>query len=129
MVNWSSRTTRPVRRRRNGYALSAFFALKIYALLVPNRISRTPVELRLLYLGNATMYSIPVDDTTLNGMERQLQALWSTINRALEKSNFPARTSALCNWCSFQTMCPAFEGVDLGAEPAEARPEPASVSS
>ena len=110
------------------YALSAFFALKIYALLVRNRIGRTPVELRLLYLGNATMYSIPIDDTALNGMERQLQALWGAINRALEQSNFPPRTSALCNWCSFQEMCPAFEGAEIGNGPTEARPEPASVA-
>ena len=44
--------------------------------------------MRLLYLGNATLYSIPIDDTALNGMERQLRALWGAINRAIERSNF-----------------------------------------
>ena len=110
------------------YALSAFFALKIYALLVRNRIGRTPVELRLLYLGNATLYSIPIDDTALNGMERQLRALWGAINRAIERSNFPPRTSVLCNWCSFQDICPAFEGVEIADGPNAARPEPAAVT-
>ncbi len=110
------------------YALSAFFALKIYALLVRNRVGRTPVELRLLYLGNATMYTIPIDDTALNGMQRQLRALWAAINRAIERSHFPTRTSVLCNWCSFQDVCPAFEGTALTEVPIKARPEPASVA-
>lgn len=109
------------------YALSAFFALKIYALLIRNRLGRTPAELRLLYLGNATMYRIPIDDTALNGMERQLKALWGAINRAIERTHFPPRTSVLCGWCSFQSMCPAFEGMDIEGAPEEARPEPASV--
>ena len=111
------------------YALSAFFALKIYALLIRNRLGRTPVELRLLYLGNATMYRIPIDDTALDGMERQLKALWGAINRAIERSQFPPRTSALCGWCSFQNICPAFEGIDLEPGSEIARPEPASINS
>lgn len=110
------------------YALSAFFALKIYALLVRNRIGRTPIELRLLYLGNATMYRIPIDDAALDGMERQLKALWTAINRAIEREHFPPRTSVLCGWCSFQDICPAFEGVEPPGEQSDARPEPASVT-
>lgn len=90
------------------YALAAFFALKIYALLVRHRLDRTPRELRLLYLGNAVMYRIPVDDAQLDAMERQLAALWTAINRAIEQERFPPRPSKLCNWCSFQDRCPAF---------------------
>ncbi len=90
------------------YALGAFFALKIYALLIRNRMGRTPRQLRLLYLGNSVMYQIRVDDAQLDAMERQLSALWSAINRAIEEQRFPPRPSRLCNWCSFQSRCPAF---------------------
>ncbi len=90
------------------YALSAFFALKIYALLIRTRLGRTPTELRLLYLGNATMYRVNVDDAQLDAMRRQLQALWKAINRALERQHFPPKPGPLCNWCSFQDRCPAF---------------------
>ena len=90
------------------YAFSAFFALKIYALLLRSRIGRTPIKLRLLYLGNTTTYSLPVNGVVLDGMERQLKALWAAINRAVERSEFPTRTSVLCGWCSFQGVCPAF---------------------
>lgn len=90
------------------FALGAFFALKIYALLVRNRIGRTPVELRLMYLGNSVMYRVPVVDAQLDGMERQLNALWAAIERAIDRDHFPPRVSRLCDWCSFQSICPAF---------------------
>lgn len=105
------------------YALAAFFALKIYALLVRSRYGRTPAELRLMYLGNSTVYSIPVSDRVLDGMERQLQALAAAIRRAISRHDFPPRPSVLCNWCSFQDICPAFEGVDNGNAPAAPRPQ------
>ncbi|MDE0710494.1 MAG: PD-(D/E)XK nuclease family protein [Acidimicrobiia bacterium] len=99
------------------YALPAFFALKIYALLVQRQRGRTPAELRLMYLGNSTVYSIEIDRNTLEGIERQLLALTATIRAAVESDNFPPKPSALCRWCAFQDLCP--EGQ------AYARPEPA----
>jgi putative RecB family exonuclease len=90
------------------YAIPAFFALKIYALLIRKRINRTPDMLRLLYLNGPTVYEIPVTDAQLDAMERQLGALWTAIDRAIESSNFPARPGKLCGWCPFQDRCPAF---------------------
>lgn len=90
------------------YALPAFFALKIYALLIRKRLGRTPVELRLLYLNGPTLYRLPVNDTQLNGIERQLRALWDRINRSIDADHFPPRTGPLCGWCSFQDLCPAW---------------------
>ncbi len=98
------------------FALPAFFALKIYALLVQRQTGRTPAELRLMYLGNSTVYSIEIDRNTLDGIERQLLALSTTIRAAIERDNFPPKPSALCRWCSFQDLCP--EGQ------AYAKPEP-----
>ena len=110
------------------YALPAFFALKIYALLVRHRFGRTPAELRLMYLGNSTVYSIPVSDRMLDGMERQILALATAIRRALSRNDFPPRPSVLCGWCSFQDICPAFAEVDNGQAPEKPRPESVAVS-
>lgn len=96
------------------YALPAFFALKIYALLVRRRFEQAPAELRLLYLGSSTVYSIPVDDRMLDGIERQVTALAKTISKAIEQDHFPPRPSALCGWCSFRSICPAFEETPAG---------------
>ncbi|GIU92370.1 MAG: hypothetical protein KatS3mg011_1276 [Acidimicrobiia bacterium] len=90
------------------YALPAFFALKIYALLVRRRFSETPAEVRLLYLDGPTLYRMPIDDPQLDAMDRQLRALWEAIERAIADDRFPPRPSRLCDWCSFRDRCPAF---------------------
>jgi putative RecB family exonuclease len=90
------------------YALPAFFALKIYALLIRNRTGETPKELRLLYLNGPTLYRLTVDDKQLDGIDRQLRALWAAIERAMSSDNYPPRPGRLCDWCAFQGICPAF---------------------
>lgn len=92
------------------YALSAFFALKIYALLIRNKLGETPKEVRLLYLNGPTLYRLPIDDRQLDAMDGQLRALWSAIEKALANDRFPARPGPLCDWCSYQEICPAFTG-------------------
>ena len=92
------------------YALPAFFALKIYALLIRKRTGETPKEVRLLYLNGPTLYSLPIESHQLDAMDGQLRALWNAINRALESDRFPTRPGRLCSWCSFQDICPAWDG-------------------
>ena len=107
------------------FALPAFFALKIYALLTRKHFGRAPVQLRLLYLNGPTLYSLDVDDQQLDAMERQVRALWEAILRAEERQSYPPRPSRLCDWCSFQAICPAFGGTGEPTADMERRPEPA----
>lgn len=95
------------------YALPAFFALKIYALLIRSRLGETPAEVCLIYLNGPTVYRFPIDDGQLDAMERQLRALWKAINRAIEQNNFPPRPGRLCDYCSFRDRCPAFATSDV----------------
>jgi putative RecB family exonuclease len=90
------------------YAIPAFFALKIYALLIRKRTGRTPVRLKLMYLNGPTVYEIPVTGAQLDATHRKLEALWSAINRAIINNQFPARPGKLCSWCQFRDLCPAF---------------------
>jgi putative RecB family exonuclease len=90
------------------YSIPAFFALKIYALLIRNRTGRTPVRLKLMYLNGPTVYQIPVNDAQLDATKRQLEALWSAINRAIVRNEFPTRPGRLCDWCQYRDRCPAF---------------------
>lgn len=102
------------------YALPAFFALKIYALLIRTRTGETPAEVRLLYLRGPTVYRLAIDDGQLDGVDRQLRALWDAIDRAIANDHFPPRPGPRCSWCSFKSVCPAFA--------AESRPEPQLVA-
>lgn len=90
------------------YALPAFFALKIYALLIRIREGRTPAALRLIYLNGPTVYEIPVNDQQLDAVHRQLTALWTAIERAIDTDRFPTRTGPLCDYCAYRDICPAF---------------------
>jgi putative RecB family exonuclease len=90
------------------YALPAFFALKIYALLIRRRTGETPKEIRLLYLNGPTEYRLGIDDRQLDAMDGQLRALWNAIQRAMTSGRFPTRPGRLCDWCSFKGICPAF---------------------
>lgn len=90
------------------YALPAFFALKIYALLIRNSTGETPSEVRLLYLNGPTLYRLPIEDRQLDAMHAQLRALWTAIDRAMESERFPARPGRLCDWCSYKEICPAW---------------------
>jgi len=94
------------------YAMSSFFALKIYALLIRNRLGETPKEVRLLYLNGPTLYRLPIDDRQLDAMDGQLRALWAAIERAMASDRFPTRPGRLCDWCSYQEICPAFTDGD-----------------
>ena len=90
------------------FAEPAFFALKIYALLIREKLGRTPAEVRLLYLNGPTLYRLAITDGQLDAMNQQLQALWKAIDRAIESQTFPPRVNKLCDWCSYQDLCPAF---------------------
>lgn len=97
------------------YALPAFFALKIYALLVRRRFGETPAEVRLLYLNGPTLYRLPIEDAQLDAMDRQLRALWDAINLAIDTNRFPPRPGRLCDWCSFRDRCPAWAEQEAAA--------------
>lgn len=103
------------------YALPAFFALKIYALLIRKRLGRTPKEVRLLYLNGPTLYRLPIHDKQLDAMDQQVRALWAAISRALERNDFRPRPGKLCDWCSFQSICPAFSDEPEAAQKLEKR--------
>ena len=91
------------------YATKAFFALKIYALLIRQTRGITPDRIRLLYLNGPTEYTMDINDQQLDAMHRQLEALWTAITKAIDTDVWPARTSPLCDWCDFKAeLCPAW---------------------
>ena len=113
------------------YAMPAFFALKVYALLIRKRTGKTPIELRLMYLTGPTEYRLPVTDQQLDAIDQHLRALWARINEAIETNNFPATKNNLCGWCFFQNICPAWADEaaseeSAAIEPTSPRPEPIS---
>lgn len=92
------------------YAGDVLFQLKFYALMLYRLRGVVVARLRLVYLGDSRLLEYSPDEAGLLAFERGVVALWRAIARATETGVFPARRSRLCDWCSFQALCPEFGG-------------------
>lgn len=88
----------------------ALFQMKFYALVLWRTSGRVPRELRLLYLGDRMMLRYAPEADELRAFQRNLEALWEAISRAIRTGDWRARPSRLCDWCDHQALCPAFGG-------------------
>jgi putative RecB family exonuclease len=66
--------------------------------------------LQLIYLGNGEIVRYAPDGTDLLATERKINALWQAIDRARTSGDWRPRQSRLCDWCSYQALCPVFGG-------------------
>ncbi len=98
------------RAPREAFEQKALFQLRCYALALWRSQGVVPTVLQLLYLGDGQVLRYEPDEADLLATERKLRALWQAILRAYETGVWPPRTSKLCDYCSFQAMCPAFGG-------------------
>ncbi|CAB1120561.1 unnamed protein product [Ectocarpus sp. CCAP 1310/34] len=86
-----------------------FFQLQIYALLVERVLGEVPGEMRLVYLKGPASVTRKIEPAALPSVEGELRSIWDEIAGSVRRDSFPPRTSRLCDWCSFQDRCPAFE--------------------
>ena len=90
-----------------------------YAFLCEETLGRRPDRIQLLHLREPeAIITIPTDQSA-RGLRLRAGAVWTAIERACERDDFRPNKSALCDWCSFRTWCPAF-----GGDPADAPRSP-----
>jgi putative RecB family exonuclease len=95
---------------REAFEAKALFQMKFYALVLWRTRGVVPRQLRLMYLADTDTLSYSPDADELARFERTLLAIWSAIERATETGEFRPSPSRLCDWCSFQSICPAKGG-------------------
>ncbi|HVS68550.1 MAG TPA: PD-(D/E)XK nuclease family protein [Mycobacteriales bacterium] len=88
----------------------ALFQLRFYALVLWRSTGVLPRLLRLYYLRDREVLDYQPDEGDLTGLERQLDAIASAIEKARETGDWRHKPSKLCSWCSFQSLCPEFGG-------------------
>jgi len=98
------------RAPQEAFEQKAMFQLRCYGLALWRSEGRVPTVLQLLYLGDGQVLRYEPDEADLLATERKLAALWQAILRAYERDDWPARTSKLCDYCSFKALCPAWGG-------------------
>jgi putative RecB family exonuclease len=89
--------------------------VQFYALLCEQVLGRRPSRVRLMYLREPIVIEAVPSEQAVRGTRQRTSAVWSAIERACENEDFRPRPSALCNWCSFQSLCPIY-----GGDPARA---------
>jgi putative RecB family exonuclease len=89
--------------------------VQFYALLCEQVLGRRPTRVRLMYLSEPVVIEAEPSEQAVRGTRQRTSAVWSAIERACENEDFRPRPSALCNWCSFRTLCPIY-----GGDPARA---------
>lgn len=102
---------------------SAFFGMRVYALMYYEDTGELPHELRLVYLQGQDPSAVlrrtvtwrMIDDT-----REQLRSIWRAIDRAWREDQWEPRKSALCDWCSYRDICPLFAPEVTGVAPAPA---------
>ncbi|HET7690227.1 MAG TPA: hypothetical protein VFK41_07610, partial [Nocardioidaceae bacterium] len=56
----------------------------------------------------------PSEQST-RGLERKVGAIWTAIERACDRDDFRPKPSALCSWCAYKDLCPAFAGAAIAS--------------
>jgi putative RecB family exonuclease len=91
-----------------GWEDKALFQLWIYALIYWRRHGVIPKLLQLIYLGNGQLLRNTPSETDLLRTEKKLLAIADQILFSIENDSWMPKTSRLCDWCSFKSICPAF---------------------
>ncbi|WP_297084423.1 PD-(D/E)XK nuclease family protein [uncultured Demequina sp.] len=92
------------------YGQQAKFQMRFYALLVERLRGRRPTLLQLLYLRDGGTVVLHPTDEDLAMVEHEIRELWDAIVAAARAGDFRTQKSRLCDWCSFQALCPEFGG-------------------
>ena len=95
---------------RERYAEKAMFQMRFYALAWWKITNDIPHTLQIMYLGDGKFLRYQPDLSDLAATEKRILAIRSAIERSAELGSFSPSPSKLCNWCSFKSKCPAFDG-------------------
>jgi putative RecB family exonuclease len=106
------------------FEAKALFQMKFYALVLWRMRGVVPAMLQLIYLGNGELLRYVPDERDLIATERKVEAIWQAIRRAEESGDWRPRRSRLCDWCSYQAICPEFGGTPPPLPAREATPTP-----
>ena len=112
---------------REEFEGKALFQLRFYALVLWRSTGVLPTMLRLYYLANREVLDYHPDERDLIGLERQLEALGQAITKARETGDWRHKPSKLCDWCAFQSLCPAYGGTPPPLPEIENPVEPATT--
>lgn len=91
------------------FANEALFQMRFYALLL-RQTWKFPSRLQLLYLRSVQSLTLDPDTRDIVTFQLDVEDIWRRIKADALDGNFGTKKSRLCDWCAFQSICPAFGG-------------------
>lgn len=98
------------RSPRAGWEDKALFQMRFYGLIIWRMTQRLPARLQLIYLGNQEILAIDPTESQLKSTQAKVEALWRAIEQSRSEKRWQPKSSRLCDWCSFQNLCPEWGG-------------------
>jgi putative RecB family exonuclease len=98
------------RSPRPGYEGHALFQMRFYAYVLWRTRGVLARALQLEYLGDGQVIRHEPSEAEMATLEARVRSLWTSVQTAARTGTWQARPSALCEWCSFSALCPAFGG-------------------
>jgi putative RecB family exonuclease len=98
------------RSPRPGYEGHALFQMRFYAYVLWRTRGVLARALQLEYLADGQVIRHEPSEAEMAVLEARVRSLWASVQEAARTDTWPARPSALCDWCSFSALCPAFGG-------------------
>lgn len=104
-----------------GFEQRALAQLRFYALVIWRSRGVLPAELRLVYLGDTQTVSYVPDIAELRATERLAESVWAAVRDATASGGFEPQPGRACRWCSYQALCPAYDGTPPPYPPPDPR--------
>lgn len=98
------------RSPRPGYEGHALFQMRFYAYVLWRTRGVLPRLLQLEYLTDGQVIRHEPTEAEMTTLEARVRSLWASVQATARAGSWQPRTSALCDWCSFRDLCPAFGG-------------------
>jgi len=106
------------------YEQKSLAGVHFYSFLCEAVLGKRPAKIRLMYLSNGETIETVPSAQSVRFINTRTNAVWKAVERACVTGDFRPNQSKLCDWCSFQQWCPAFDGnPDLAATEAVAEHE------
>jgi putative RecB family exonuclease len=100
-----------------------------YAFLCEQVLGRRPARIQLLHLREPLSISTVPSEQSIRGLRQRTAAVWAAVERACQDEDFRPKPGRLCDFCAYQSFCPAWGGdpslaVAQAAAVAQARDAP-----
>lgn len=85
-------------------------SMHIYSLLCLEVFGKLPAQVQLIYVSKPTIIVGTPTDNSIKSIANKSKAISNAVETAVVNEDFRPKVSKLCDWCSFQELCPAKGG-------------------